>query len=301
MKFHVPSIEDAKWAVPLLEANKYMASEFAFPNIFVWQDYVDTQIARCEDHILIRVDYKGDNIDYQYPSGRGDIKPVIDAILDAAKEGDRPPAITIIPDKGKELLEKLYPDMFDFDNPRGDSDYIYLSSDLADLPGKKYQKKRNHCSRFHREYPNWDFKSIDKDSIMRIYKFNKKWLTQNEERDPRGIENEMLAIQRALDNYEALGLQGGYLTVDDKIAAYSYGSPMGDEFIIHVEKALYDIEGAYAIINREMAKAFGRDYTYMNREEDLDKPGLRKAKLSYRPDFLLNKWRAVPKIWPPIK
>lgn len=301
IKFHAPEIRDAQWAVPLLRAKNYMASEFAFANIFMWQDYVETKIAKAGDHILIKVDYKGENIDYQYPGGNGDIKPAIDAILEDAMKGDRPPAITIIPDDEKALLERLFPGIFTFSEPRGSSDYIYLSSDLADLPGRKFQKKRNHCSRFERSYPNWEFKEINKDTTDEIIEFTGYWIKQNEERDPAGVQNEMLAIRRAFQNYDALGLKGGYLTVDGKIAAYSYGSPMGNEFIVHVEKALYDIDGAYAVINREMAKAFGRDHTYMNREEDLDKPGLRKAKMSYRPVFLLNKWRADPKIWPPAK
>lgn len=300
MEFRSPTIDDAQWAVPLLETDNFMGSEFAFSNVYIWQDVVDMKISKFEDFVLVRADYGGDCIHYQYPCGKGDIKPAIDAILKVAETGDRPPAITSIPHNRKDLVEELYPGIFDFSNPRGNSDYVYLSSDLANLEGSKFRKKRNHISNFERSYPNWEFKEITEDKIVDIMEFTQRWQQQNKN-DTEGINDESLAIKRALDNYSPLNLKGGYLTVDDEIVAYSYGRPMGDEFITHVEKGLYDINGAYAFINREMARTFGKDYTYINREDDVDEPGLRKAKLSYRPEFLVDKWRAEPKIWPPHK
>ena len=301
MELKTPKIGDAEWAIPLLEANGFMGSEFAFTNVFVWQDYVATLIGEYKGFIIVQVDYKGDYINYQYPSGIGDIRTAIDAILEMAKEGDRPPSIIAIPDEGKELLEKFYPDVFDFSNPRGNNDYVYLSSDLANLPGGKYKKKRNHCSHFERSYPVWEFKEINGDVTEDILAFNQRWMDQHKSTDIEGIQGEYQAIRRALQNFESLKLKGGYLTVEDEIVAYSYGLPMGDEFVTHVEKALYDIDGGYAFINREMARYFGKDHTYINREDDVDDEGLRRAKLSYRPAFLVNKWRAEPKVWPPEK
>lgn len=298
MNFKAPTIDDAKWAVPLLEANNYLASEYAFTNVFMWQDYVDIKLARFEDFAMIKADYKGSHIHYQFPAGTGDMKTAINAIIADAEGKDRPPAITSIPDEGKELLEKLYPNTFNFTNPRGNNDYIYLSSDLADLPGKKFQKKRNHCSRFERDNPNWEFKLIEENNIDDISKFTERWLNQAGNVDDEGIKNEMLAIKRAMENFSALNLKGGYLTVDDEMVAYSYGRPMGEEFIAHVEKAMYHVNGAYALINREMARTFGKDYKYINREDDVDEEGLRKSKLSYRPQFLVNKWRAEFIEWP---
>ena len=76
--------------------------------------------------------------------------------------------------------------------------------------------------------------------------------------------------------------------------AFSFGSAInGRVFDTHVEKALYDVNGAYNIINREMARAFCAGYEFINREDDVGEEGLRAAKLSYNPARLEEKWIAT--------
>lgn len=297
--FDYVKVEDAKWAVPLLEANGYMSCEYAFVDVYIWKRVANTLIARYEDFVILRSDYDGKTIFYQFPAGTGDLKKAIDAILENAKGDDKPPVITSIPLPELERLEGLYPGYFDITNPRDASDYVYLSSDLADLPGRKYQKKRNHCSRFERTYPDWQFHEINDSSLEKVCEFNSYWATLYENKDDSGVQMEQVAVEQACRHYEELRLKGGYITVGGEVVAFSFGSPLGDEFVTHVEKANYDISGAYNMINREMARAFGRKYTYINRENDVGDEGLRTAKLSYHPTLLLDKLRATPKVWPP--
>jgi hypothetical protein len=98
----------------------------------------------------------------------------------------------------------------------------------------------------------------------------------------------------ALEHFDELGLLGGALVVDDKIIAFTYGSPINYmTFGIHVEKADIRYEGAFSVISQEFAKHIPQQYTYVNREEDLGIPGLRKSKLSYQPYLLLEKNSAI--------
>ncbi len=291
MNFQEITANDGRWARPLLEEEGRRSCEFSFLNIYMWSRVYNTTIARHNDFVIARSALK--RLHYLYPAGHGDVNEAIDAIMaDAAADG-RKAVIFSLTEADKHKLEAAYPGRFRYDKPRGEADYVYLSSDLASLPGKKFQKKRNHCSRFERFYEGWAFSEIGESVMEEICAFNNRWCRLYDNRGDEGIEEEHRAIQLACRHYGELKLRGGYLRVNGEIVAFSFGSALGkDQFVTHVEKALYDVEGAYNIINREMARHFCGGYTYINRENDVDEEGLRTAKLSYHPAFLEEKYTA---------
>lgn len=78
--------------------------------------------------------------------------------------------------------------------------------------------------------------------------------------------------------------------MDGKIVAFSIGEPIcSDTFVVHIEKAFADVPGAYTMINQQFVEHECKDYKYVNREEDTGEEGLRKAKRSYRPVFMVEK------------
>ncbi len=291
MIFHEVTAEDGRWARPLLEAGGYRSCEFAFVNIYMWSRVYNTKISRFKDFVVARSEMK--HLHYLFPAGQGDLQEVVEAILADAEENGKAPVLFSMTEEGKNQLEQMYPGRFYYEKPRGQADYVYNAADLADLPGKKYQKKRNHCSRFERTYPDWQFHKISGEVMEEICAFNNRWCNLYDNRDDEGIAEEHRAISLVLRHYDELCLKGGYITVGGEVVAFSFGSGLGKEvFVTHVEKALYDVPGAYNIINREMARHYGRDYQFINRENDVDVEGLRTAKLSYHPAFLEEKYTA---------
>lgn len=291
MNFNDVMVEDGRWARPLLEENGYKSCEFSFVNIYMWKRIYNTQIARFKDFVIARSEMH--KLHYLYPAGHGDVNEAIEAILQDAEQQGKTPSIFSITEEGKKKMEADFPGVFTYDLPRGQSDYIYLTSDLTNLPGKKYQKKRNHCSRFERDNPGWAFHEITDEHMEEVCAFNDKWCSLYDNRGDEGIAEEHRAIELVCRHYEELKLKGGFLTVDGQVVAFSFGSPLGaNMFVTHVEKALYDVTGAYAVINREMARNFCQGYEYINRENDVDEEGLREAKLSYHPFMLEDKYRA---------
>ena len=109
---------------------------------------------------------------------------------------------------------------------------------------------------------------------------------ENEDADGFDVQ----AVNLMLDNFDYLGLKGGLICVNGNIAAFTIGEQLTkDTFVVHVEKARTDIHGAYTIINQQFVENEMSEFTYVNREEDLGIENLRKAKMSYHPDILLEK------------
>jgi hypothetical protein len=193
----------------------------------------------------------------------------------------------------KTRLETQMPERFSFYAPRDYNDYIYLRTDLATLVGKKYQPKRNHVNKFKKTY-SYEYLPITSELIPECLRFEAQWCRMHDCNAADGTGNERQAVLDGLNNFDALGLTGGALRVGDDLVAFTFGMPISaDTFGVHVEKADTRFDGAYAVINYEFANRVPEQYIYLNREEDMGVEGLRKAKLSYHPTILLEKYTAT--------
>lgn len=294
MIFHEVSVQDGNWAIPLLQNTHYRTCEFAFANIYMWSRQYGTLIGQYDDFVMAR-NVGRTHHHFLYPAGHGDLKAALELCIKDAEKGGKNPLIYSIPKTEIASVEQLFPGVFRFDTDRNNDDYLYLASDLAQLPGKAFQKKRNHVSRFEKEHPDYRFCKITRENLHLAKEFNQIWGELYDEGD-RGLIGEHEAINRTLEHFFDLDLVGGILVDEGRPLAFCYGSKISDEVLCtHVEKAYHDVNGAYAVINRDFARAFGDDYTYINREDDLGEEGLRKAKLSYRPALLEQKFYAVLK------
>lgn len=236
---------------------------------------------------------------YKFPLGE-DVKPTLDAIISDSQKRGIPCRITCLTAGDKELLESWYPGQFYFQPDRDSYDYVYAVDALADLKGKKLQSKRNHCNRFWQTYPHCALEPITEENTPAVEAMLEDWYAAKLAADPTAsFYLEQAAIRRALQHREVLGMEGLVLVCDDKIIAMTMGSALSeDTFDIHFEKALEGYDGAYAAINREFARHLREKYPklqWLNREDDMGLEGLRKAKLSYHPDKLIEKWWACLK------
>lgn len=163
------------------------------------------------------------------------------------------------------------------------SDYIYLTSDLITLSGKKYHQKRNHLNSFLSKYDH-DYIPVrvgDTDAQNLLCKAASELYVPNGDPD---FEDEQIVINELIENFDTLGLVAGIIVCDGEPVAYSIGEKMSeDTALIHIEKANREYSGAYAAINKMFAENEFSDTVFINREEDMGIEGLRKAKLSYKP------------------
>lgn len=234
---------------------------------------------------------------YPYPIGAGDKQAVLREILADSRERGVPCRLVGMTREDCEELENWYPGAFRFRSDRGSFDYVYAIDDLADLKGRSFQKKRNHVNRFLAEHPQWEICPLDASNMHAAREMVADWFLARKAVDPQGdYLLESIAMNRAMRHFDALGLDGCVLSAEGRVLAVTLGSRLSaDTFDIHFEKAREDSDGAYAMINREFARylrAKDLQIRFLNREDDMGLEGLRKAKQSYNPHHLEEKYWA---------
>ncbi len=289
-------LEDKKIITALTLPSGYQNCDFSFANMCSWRFLYDSVFAIVEDFLLIRflIEDKS-RFAYMMPVGNGDLKKAIQLLeKDSLKHGHPLCMLGITPD-AKEQLEQAFPDGFFYIPERNYFDYIYLREDLATLKGKKFQSKRNHINNFKKRY-TYEYVPITSEIVPQCLKLECKWFKANNENREEELNDERRSLTYALQHFEELDLKGGAIRVDNDIVAFTFGALINhNTFGVHVEKADINYEGAFTIINQEFCAHLPEQYIYVNREEDLGIPGLRQAKLSYQPSFLLEKSAAIKK------
>ena len=272
--------------------------DLSFSNLCSWRFLYDTKFAVVDNFLVFKF-WAGEQLAYMMPIGTGDLKAILRKLIEDADKEKQSFCMLGVCSNMRVDLETTLPSQFVFTEDRDYADYIYLKSDLSTLKGKKFQSKRNHINRFRNTYPDYEYTPITPDRIQECLDLEAEWCKVNNCDQQEGTGNERRALIYALHNFEALGLTGGILHVNSKIVAFTFGMPINHEtFGVHVEKADTNIEGAYAMINYEFANHIPEQYIYINREEDLGIEGLRKAKLSYQPVTILEKYMACLKEQP---
>ena len=264
--------------------------EYSFVNLYLWGRQTAAEV---DGYLALFSHFNGHSV-YPFPVGKGDIRPVLDKIIEDSQQRGIPCRFTSLNQADMELLEAYYPGRFRFRCDRSDFDYVYNIEDLAELKGKKFQQKRNHWNRFAENFPDHYVERITPENMDQVRQLIDRWFQGKQRDDPeQDLKLEQIALRRAISNYDALGLDGVILYAGGEPVAVTMGSRLSeDTFDIHFEKARDDIQGAYGAINRIFARYLREKYPqlrYLNREDDLGLPGLRKAKLSYNPAFLVEK------------
>jgi len=260
-------------------------SDNVFTTIISWMDYSNYHYAILENNLIILTKING-QMRFRPPSGKRK-KDVFDQVIKLAQKENSDYPFGVIDLETKKWLERNYQKLV-FEEHRDYFDYVYLSSDLAELSGSNYSKIRNRLNKFKRNY-NYTIEKISKENMAEIREFLKRWcLWKDCESDPI-LENERKAILYSMSRFFELGLSGNIIRIDGNIEAIAVYEGMNpDTAVVHYEKGSPDYDGIYKAINAETAKTLQKEFMYINRESDMGLPGLRKAKQSYRPHHMVE-------------
>ncbi|MGI6279114.1 MAG: DUF2156 domain-containing protein [Acutalibacteraceae bacterium] len=291
LNFKKIEIDDIDIFCEFSKTSDELSCETAFVNLLVWQCTYNNMMAVKDGNLFVKSGPEGKER-FRLPLG-GDLEAGLKEIFDYC--GGRMPDFWIPEGKRYFSLPSWFVEKYNFTELRNAFDYIYLQSDLADLPGKKYHSKRNHISAFSRTF-DWRYEKINPENLPDVLKCAEKWYLENPEKQNSFLECEKKGVHTILENMDRLCVKGGAIYVGNEVVAFTLASEITPQICdIHIEKALKSYATAYTLINREFAARELGAYKYINREDDMGLEGLRKAKLSYKPEILLKKYYCTPK------
>ena len=292
--FKTVTLCDKCWVDEIVRAENSPSADYNFGNIYIWDKHYRQLIARLGGRMLTKLRYEGHPA-FVFPIGSGPLRPAIEALRSFAAFRGYPLVIRGITDKHREQLEAEYPGSFVYALEEKNLDYLYRAEKLATYAGKSLHGKKNHCNRFEAEH-DWKFVPLTRELIPECMDMLDVWTEENSQRLDKSVADEHDAIIRAFAAFERLGLEGGVLRAEGKIVGFSLGEMCAaDTFDVHFEKAQIDMNGAYPMVCRELTRmlmARHPELQYMNREDDMGFDSLRQSKLSYKPEYLLNKYIA---------
>lgn len=290
-KFKSIGIEDRNPIQSAIDRYGPETSEWTFTNLFIWKEYYRYTWSMHGGHLLILSNPLGWGHYFLQPIGPANRTQLCLDLLDwLRREKDE------IEPRVERADERLISEIkghkgFQIDPIPDHFDYVYAARELIELSGRKFHGKKNHVNRFLKNHA-WEYKPMDAASAVECVHYLHLWCGWREcEKNP-SLRAELEAAQETLLHFGELAVQGGVLLVRGKITAFSLGERLHDSTaVIHIEKADPLIPESFAMINQQFCENAWKDFQWINREQDLGEPGLRKAKKSYHPARMIHKFR----------
>ncbi len=289
LNFKKITLEDREIFDKYYEKQPQISSYISFVTLFAWRNKVNYDFAYKNGEIFLKFFNKSKNKSYFFlpQNTEESLKRAIEIL----KEENEPLAFYNITENQLKIIDKLYPGNFEFERNRDGDNYIYLSESLAKLSGSKLHSKKNKLNKFKKTY-DYEYIRVTNKTAEECIEVAKSWC----ERKCNDIKNDyadISACEEVLYNLDSLNIVCGAIRCDGKIIAFSIGERYNDEVaIIHFEKADTSYDGSYAAINNEFIINEWANVKYINREEDMGLEGLRRAKTSYCPEFMLETYIA---------
>ena len=267
--------------------------EFTFSNNYLWAPFYDMEYALIEDMLVFFIG--GEKPSVGMPLARDEaseenLVKVMGILEEYFTAINKPFRLHLVTEDKFARLEELFPGRYNVEYNRDQADYVYDMEKMISLAGKKLHGKRNHINKFKANHPDWRYEPLSQENMAACVEMAEEWKVKNLCDEKGDKHKEFCVTLRSLEEYDQLGLKGGVLWAGGRVVAFTLGEELNREtFVVHIEKALAEVQGAYPMINQQFLTHEAAQYSYVNREEDMGAEGLRKAKLSYYPAFLQEK------------
>lgn len=272
----------------------YEATDNCFTTLYMWQDHYGITWAEKDNILFIRgAAHRKPFILAPFASAGASFEHGMELARQHFAEVGEDFLLRGVGQEAKAMIEELYPGEFEFEADRDNFEYIYDMKKMITLSGKKLRQKKNHLNQFRMQYMGqYTYEPITKDNMEECMTMAKEWAKNHENEEP---EEELDAIAILFRDWDELNVSGGVIRVYGKVQAFTIGELLNENMaLVHIEKAEPSIRGLYQAINQEYLQREFPDVEFVNREEDMGMPGLRKAKESYQPVRFAEKYNAYP-------
>lgn len=276
----------ARWAI-----TPRRSLDYTLPNLWGWQKYYGLEWRFDERLCWIRQTIPG--VIHWAPIGDWRATDWVTALPATFRDEAR--TFHRVPEELVNIWKDQLGDKVLVEEERGQWEYLYLQEELANLPGNKFHKKRNHYNSYVKAYGEPDYRSISDKMVEDVLGCQDDWCQWHECADSPSLLAENNAVNRVLTHWDSFRrMCGGSLYVEDKMIAFSVGEALDAENLgVHFEKGLNGYKGVYQAINLQFARHAGAGFTYINRAQDMDEDGLRQAKMTYLPHEFLRKYQVT--------
>jgi hypothetical protein len=281
------SLKKQKEYLKYLSVTPEKTSDYSFVNINGWADAYQL-LWKFTDPLIWLSQTQSDETLFWAPVG--DWYHV--DWLSTFKQMTSPISFTRVPEKLLNIWKDCGGLVLDIVEARDHWDYVYSISDLVQLKGNRYHKKKNLLNQFFKKY-DYQYYSLNAERIDETLAMQEDWCTWRDCESDKTLTLENQAIANVLDAYRLFdNICGGVIFVNQLITAYTVAEYFSDDMtIIHFEKGCPMYKGAYQAINQLfLSHDANNGHKWVNREQDLGDPGLRKAKMTYHPSFFLKKF-----------
>jgi hypothetical protein len=282
-EFRPLGLEDRGLVTAALGRHPGEVCELTFGNMYIWRQVENPRLTSIHGNLCILCAPPAEGPYFLQPIGQERIPETVDLCLSAA------PRLSRVSGE----FARRHCGAFRCEPDRDNYDYVYEAKDLISLQGKKYDGKRNHIRRFEKAHA-YLYRRMTAADCAPCRELLDEWLTIRLENGGSVSDSWRPVIREACANLDRLGLTGGVIETGGRVAAFSIGARLNpDTAVIHIEIVHPGYNGLSQLINREFIRHEWADCRFINREQDCGSPGLRRAKMSYGPHHLVEKFNIV--------
>lgn len=299
MQFRKLEREDLPRLLPYFQQQEGHIGNYSAGLLFMWSKHLSTLYCEEDGCLFLADQYVGNRYFYYPLSADGDAAAEdrsLAKLEQYCREEDVRLHLTNIPREKLPALALRYGAEVHISNIRRWRDYLYEAEDFKTYAGGRYSGQRNHVNKFKKSYPDFEFCIYRPENREEVEVFLREYSVSQYAKDDLYADEEMKGVFELLPHIGALNMCAGILRAGGKIVAFSVGERCGDMLVVHVEKALRGVQGAYPTIAQLFAQTFcGEGVRYINREDDSGDCGLRKSKMQYLPVQLVDKYNLAVK------